>query len=263
MKQIIPLIGLILGSFPSFSICAEKVLPLPGENFVVAQRPAFLIPGKIDPNLKGKPWVWYGPTLPGLPGKEEKWMFEQFREAGIAIGGVDAGESYGSPSGNKLFSQYYETMTQSRGYSTKPVLLGRSRGGLMTLSWATENPDKVGAFAGIYPVCNLASYPGIEKAAPAFELAPDQLRAQLANYNPVDRLGKLAKGKIPLFAIHGDIDTVVPLELNSGLAKTRYEAMGGSIELVIPKGQGHNMWSGFFECKELVRFVKTHATPQK
>jgi hypothetical protein len=264
MRTIIPVIGLLfLGSCSPFSFGADKVLPLPGENFVVSGRPAFLIPGKIHSNLKGKPWVWYAPTLPGLPGKEEKWMFEQFREAGIAIGGIDAGESFGSPSGNKLFSQYYETMTQSRGYSTKPVLLGRSRGGLMTLSWATENPDKVGAFAGIYPVCNLASYPGIEKAAPAFELTPEALRAKLQAYNPVDRLSGLAKGKIPLFAIHGDVDTVVPLELNSGLAKTRYEAMGGSMDLVIPKGQGHNMWSGFFECKELVQFLMVHAITQK
>jgi hypothetical protein len=66
-----------------------------------------------------------------------------------------------------------------------------------------------------------------------------------------------------MFAIHGDVDTVVPLELNSGLAKTHYETMGGTMELVIPKGQGHNMWSGFFECKELVKFVKVNAVTQK
>lgn len=263
MRMIIPLFGfLILGSLAPISLGAEKVLPLAGEHFEVAGRPAFLIPGKMDSHLKGKPWVWYAPTLPGLPGKEERWMFGQFQEAGIAIGGIDTGESFGSPKGNSLFSQFYKNMTQSRGYSTKPVLLGRSRGGLMTLSWGTENPDKVGAFGGIYPVCNLASYPGIEKAAPAFDLTPEALRAQLKTFNPADRLSGLAKAKVPLFAIHGDVDAVVPLELNSGLVKTRYEAMGGTMELVIPKGQGHNMWSGFFESKELVQFVKTHALPQ-
>jgi len=264
MNRFLPLLGfLILGALSPLAFGAEKVLPLPGENFEVAGRPAFLIPGKIESDIKGKPWVWYAPTLPGLPGREEKWMFEKFQEAGIAIGGIDAGESYGSPKGNRLFSDFYKAMTATRGYSTKPVLLGRSRGGLMTLSWAAENPDKVGAFAGIYPVCNLASYPGIEKAAPAFELTPENLRAKLQSYNPVDRLAGLAKAKVPMFAIHGDVDTVVPLELNSGLAKTRYETMGGTMELVIPKGQGHNMWSGFFECKELVKFVKAHAVTQK
>ena len=34
-----------------------------------------------------------------------------------------------------------------------------SRGGIMTLAWAVRNPDKVTAWAGIYPVCSLSSYP--------------------------------------------------------------------------------------------------------
>ncbi len=254
---------LIIGVFCPLLFGAEKVLPLPGENFEVSGRPAFLIPGKKEGLPMAKPWVWYAPTLPGLPGKEEKWMFQHFQDAGIAIGGIDAGESYGSPKGNQLFSDFYKAMTATRGYSTKPVLLGRSRGGLMTLSWATENPDKVAAFAGIYPVCNLASYPGMEKAAPAFELSTDQLREKLKSYNPVDRLSGLARAKVPMFAIHGDIDKVVPLELNSGLVKSRYEALGATMELVIPKGQGHNMWTGFFQSGELVQFVKAHALPKK
>jgi pimeloyl-ACP methyl ester carboxylesterase len=153
-------------------------------------------------------------------------------------------------------------MTMRRGYSTKPVLLGRSRGGLMTMSWAAENPDKVGAFAGIYPVCSVASYPGVANAAGAYGLTSAQLQASLNEHNPVDRLAGLAKAKVPLFAIHGDIDKVVPLEANSGLMKERYSAMGGSMELLVPKGQGHNMWIGFFQSEELVRFVRTHAKSQ-
>jgi hypothetical protein len=27
------------------------------------------------------------------------------------------------------------------------------------------------------------------------------------------------------------------------------------MELIVPEGQGHNMWEGFFQCKELVDFV--------
>ena len=237
-------------------------LPLPGEGFRVAGRPAFLIPAKGDA-AKTKPWVWYAPTLPNLPGREEKWMFEQFRDAGIAVAGIDAGESYGSPAGNKIFAAFHDEMTKTRGYSAKPVLLGRSRGGLMTLSWAADNPDKVAAFAGIYPVCNLASYPGVAKAAGAYAMKADELQANLTKVNPVDRLAGLAKAKVPLFAIHGDIDKVVPLESNSGLVKERYAGLGGSMQLIVPKGQGHNMWSGFFQCQELVDFVKNHAVAAK
>ncbi len=236
-----------------------KALPLPGTVFPVEGRTAFLIAGKADAAAKNKPWVWYAPTLPNLPDKEEQWMFEQFRDAGIAVAGIDVGESYGSPAGQKLFTALYTELTGARGYSKKPVLLGRSRGGLMTLAWAESNPDKVGAFAGIYPVCNIASYPGLEKAAGAYALNADELKTRLAEFNPVDRLALLAKARVPLFFIHGDVDKVVPLEANSGLVSERYKALGGSEQLIVPQGQGHNMWTGFFQCAELVAFVKAHA----
>lgn len=240
----------------------RKELPLPGEVFAVGLKPAFVISAPSTPaNRAAKPWVWYAPTLPGLPAREEQWMFEQFTQAGIGIGGIDVGESYGSPAGRKLFTDFYQEMTLHRGYSAKPVLLGRSRGGLMTLGWAVENPDKVGGFAGIYPVCNIASYPGVAKAAPAYEMTVEGLQAALAGHNPVDRLQRLAQARVPLFAIHGDADQVVPLAQNSGLMKERYEALGGSMELIVPAGQGHNMWEGFFRSAELVRFVKAHAGP--
>ncbi|MFO0808589.1 MAG: sialate O-acetylesterase [Gemmataceae bacterium] len=236
----------------------RKTLPLDGAVFDVSGRTAFLIPATADPNVATKPWVWYAPTLPNLPGPEERWMFERFRAAGIAVAGIDAGESYGSPAGNKVFDALHTVMT-GRGYSTKPVLLGRSRGGLMTLSWAAANPDKVGGFAGIYPVCDIASYPGVAKAAGAFEMKADELQAKLKEYNPVDRLAGLAKAKVPLFAIHGDIDKVVPLEANSGRVKERYTALGGTMTLIVAAQQGHNMWPGFFRCPELVDFVIAHA----
>jgi len=237
----------------------SKVLPVAGEVFQVSGRTAFLIPAPKAPVGKAKPWVWYAPTLPNLPGKEEQWMFEQFQGAGIAIAGIDVGESFGSPAGRSLFSDLYRELTTRRGYSPKPVLLGRSRGGLMTLSWAAENPDKVGGFAGIYPVCNLESYPGLARAAGAYGLDAEGLRARLKEHNPVERLEALAKARVPMFAIHGDVDKVVPLEANTGLARDKVTAMGGTFEVLVPKGQGHNMWTGFFQCQELVDFVRKNA----
>ena len=71
-------------------------------------------------------------------------MFVRFKQAGI-----DVGESFGSPDGSALYSALYDELTQHRGFAAKPVLLGRSRGGLMTLSWAAANADKVAGFAGI------------------------------------------------------------------------------------------------------------------
>lgn len=238
-----------------------KQLPLPGEVFSVQGHTAFVIPAKMVAAEGARPWVWYAPTLPNLPGEEEKWMFEHFLDSGIAIAGIDVGESYGSPAGRALYSALHDELTGARGYARKPVLLGRSRGGLMALGWAVEHPDKVGGFAGIYPVCNIASYPGVAKAAAAYQVTPQELQQGLAGHNPVDRLAALAKMGVPLFAIHGDADEVVPLEANSGLVKARYAELGGSMQLIVPAGQGHNMWPGFFRCQELLRFVIEHARP--
>jgi len=231
----------------------KKTLPIPGEVFRVRGHAAFVI---MPPKPGAKvPWVLYAPTLPGLPGPEERWMFERFLAAGIAVAGIDVGESYGNVAGRALYSALHEELTTRRRFTRKVMLLGRSRGGLMTLSWAAENPEKVAGFAGIYPVCNLASYPGLTNAAPAYGLQPADLEAQLARHNPVDRLEPLARARVPLFVIHGDQDRLVPLEANSGLVRTRYRALGGPMDWVVPAGQGHSMWTGFFQSQELVDFV--------
>jgi pimeloyl-ACP methyl ester carboxylesterase len=92
-------------------------------------------------------------------------------------------------------------------------------------------------------------------------MTSEELQTRLTEHSPVDRLAPLAKARVPLFAIHGDSDKVVPLEANSGLVKSRYDALGGSMQLIIPTGQGHNMWEGFFQCRELVAFVIRQAKP--
>jgi hypothetical protein len=203
----------------------HKELFLPGQVFQVDGHTAFVIlpPARTTNHLV--PWVWYAPTLPGLPGNDEQWMFERFTLAGIAIAGIDVGESYGSPAGRALYSAFHEELIWRRGFAPKAVLLGRSRGGLMTLSWAAENPEKVAGFAGIYPVCNVASYPSVAKAAGAYQMTPEELSARLTEHNPIDRLAPLALAGVPLFAIHGDVDKVVPLEANSGLMRERYRAL--------------------------------------
>jgi hypothetical protein len=241
----------------------QRTLPLPGEVFQVEGRPAFVILPSAEnlPTNRPTPWVWYAPTLPKLPAVEETWMFEKFLAAGIAIAGVDVGESYGSPKGREGFSALYRELTERRGFSRQPVFLARSRGGLMAYNWAAEHPDCVGGIAGIYPVSNLRSWPGLERAAKAYGLTAAQLGEQLAHNNPIDRLAPLAKAGVPIFHIHGDSDHTVPLAENSALLAQRYRELGGSVRLRIAPGQDHNMWDGFFHCDELVDFVIAHANP--
>ena len=241
----------------------QKALPLPGEVFEVDGRTAFVILPALENNRANRPtpWVWYAPTLPGLPAVEEKWMFEQFLAEGIAVAGVDVGESYGSPQGRAHFTALYRELVERRGFSRKPCLLARSRGGLMLYNWAAEHPESVGCIAGIYPVCNIRSWPGLDKACGAYGLSAAQLEDKLTQHNPIDRLAPLAKAGVPIFHIHGDTDDVVPLKDNSAILASRYRELGGSMRLRIPPGQGHNMWNGFFQCRELVEFVIAYASP--
>ena len=251
---------LFLGAFHLTAV--EKRLPLKGEVFVIQDRPAFLIlPEK--PKEGPIPWVWYAPTLRGLPGGEEKWMFERLLQAGIAIAGVDVGESYGSPKGRAVYSALHEHLVTKRGLSRQACLLARSRGGLMLYCWAAENPDKVRCITGIYPVCNIASYPGLKRACGAYGLTADELEAELAKHHPIARLAPLAKAKVPIFHIHGDKDRVVPLDKNSATIKERYDKLGGPMTLEVVPGQGHNMWSGWFQSQKLVDFLIAHATQAK
>jgi pimeloyl-ACP methyl ester carboxylesterase len=185
-------------------------------------------------------------------------MFERFLAAGMAVAGVDVGESYGSPKGRAGFSAFYEELTAKRGLSKKACLLARSRGGLMLYAWAAENPQSVACIAGIYPVCDLKSFPGLTKACGTYGLTAAELESQLARHNPIDRLEPLARARVPIFHIHGDADAVVPLKDNSGELARRYRELGGVVQLVVPPGQGHTRWTGFFQCQELVDFIISH-----
>ena len=129
----------------------------------------------------------------------------------------------------------------------------------MLYNWAVEHAESVGGIAGIYPVCSLASYPGVEKAAESYELTAAQLRARFDDHNPIHRLAPLAKAKVPIFHIHGDQDRVVPLEANSAALATRYKALGGPVEVLVIEGQGHNLWEGWFRSDALVNFVIARA----
>ena len=226
------------------------------ETFDVNGHPAVL--HAAPKPAEGKPWLWYAPTLKGgvsLAGR--KMYFEAFMKAGLSLAGYDLGEVRGSPASSAKFTDFYEAMVK-RGFSPKPILLGQSRGGMMTLAWAFRNPDKIKAWVGIYPVCNLASWP-LKNSKPQtladFAMPEADLVAKLKDFNPIDNLQGLLANKVPMFAVHGDNDVVVPYNDNTKLLKDRYEAGGGSFTVKIIPGEGHKETSSFFECPELLDFV--------
>lgn len=231
------------------------------EVFAAGERPAFVLTPPQEKRSVPQPWIMYAPALPDYPDQHEAWMHQQFVAAGIAVAGVDAGEAYGSPRGRAAMTALYEELTTKRDFARKACLLGRSRGGLWVASWAAENVDKVAGIAGIYPVFDLRSYPGLDKAAPAYELTAAELAANLSAHNPIEKIAVLADARIPAWFIHGDVDEVVTLEANSSAFAARYLVAGVAdlMHLQVVKGQGHNFWPGFFQSQELVDFVIAQA----
>lgn len=237
------------------SAVAQDTLPKTAETFEIEGHKAFLYAAPKP--AKGRPWLWYAPTLNGVSIVQRKLYFENLMQAGISIAGFDLGEVRGAPGSTAKFSLFYDEMVK-RGWSPKPILLGQSRGGLMMLAWATRNPDKLRAFVGIYPVLNLASWPlknSKRETLADFAMPESELLEKLSQFNPVDNLQGLLTNKVPMFVVHGDSDVVVPYEDNTGLLKSHYEAGGGSITVKLIPGEGHKVSPSFFECRELVDFV--------
>ncbi|MBL9117252.1 MAG: prolyl oligopeptidase family serine peptidase [Verrucomicrobiaceae bacterium] len=251
---------LLIALFITLPLFSQEATPVKPEVFKVDEHKAVLY--TAQKLAEGKPWVWYAPTLKGGVSLAGRTMyFEAFMNAGISLAGYDLGEVRGAPGSAAKFSRFYDAMIK-RGFSAKPILLGQSRGGMMTLTWAFRNPDKVKAWVGIYPVCNLASWPlknSKKDTLADFAMTEPDLVARLKEFNPIDNLNGLAANKVPMFAVHGDSDVVVPYDDNTKLLKERYEAAGGSFNIKIIPGEGHKVTPSFFECTELLSFVLQHA----
>lgn len=252
---------LAVAAAPAQAQAVREKIFADGEFFKFEGRDAFVLQPAADQRSQPQPWVFYAPTLRAYPDVHEEWMHRQFLAAGVAVAGVDVGEAYGSPKSREVFERFAREMIERRGLASKPCLLGRSRGGLWVSSWACDHPERFTGLAGIYPVFDFRTYPGIEKTAAAYELSSDELQKQLDNLNPIARAGAMAKAKLPVFIIHGDEDKVVPLKENSAALAEVYRQAGASdaIEVKVVAGQGHNFWEGFFRCQELVDFVIARA----
>jgi hypothetical protein len=128
----------------------------------------------------------------------------------------------------------------------------------MLYNWAAEpgNAGKVDRIAGIYPVGDLRSYPGLSAGlAAAYGMTLDSLTACLAGHNPIDRLKPLHDAGVRILHIHGDNDAVVPLSANSQVIHDRYTAMGGDMTLIVVPGKGHAEIPEFFQSRAVLDFM--------
>jgi lysophospholipase L1-like esterase/pimeloyl-ACP methyl ester carboxylesterase len=211
-------------------------------DFEVDGRAALLVRPK-DP-APSKPWIWRTEFFGHEPQGDIALLGRGFHVAYI-----DVQNMYGAPVALKHMEQFHACLTRVYGLSPKPVLEGFSRGGLFAFNWAALHPDLV---AGLYvdaPVCDFKSWPGGKGVGPGspadwqnllkvYGFAEQQALAY--DKNPVDNLAPLAKAHIPILAIIGDADEVVPVSENSNLVESRYQALGGQIRVIRKPGGKHH-----------------------
>ncbi|HSI64756.1 MAG TPA: exo-alpha-sialidase [Candidatus Saccharimonadia bacterium] len=225
------------------------------EDFKLGDFEAFVI-HPTKPAANGtKPWVWYAPSIGNHPSTGNAWLLKQLLDKGFYVVGAYVGETFANPKSREQFDVLYKHVTKEYGLAPKACLLAQSRGGLNQYNFAANHPDRVQCIAGIFPVGDLSSYPGLKRAAPAYGVTPEELEKQLTQHNPIDRLEPIAKAKIPVLHVHGDADKVVPLEKNSAVIAERYKALGGPMELIIVPGKGHQSDPAFFESEPILKFL--------
>jgi len=141
----------------------------------------------------------------------------------------------------------------------------------MSVDWAEGHPRDVRCVAGIYPVLNLASWPPqgsplLGEAAKAYGYASiSEFEKHSLQLSPLSHASPLVKARVPVFILHGDNDRVVPAKENSQRFVSLYTGLGGSAELIMVPGKGHEEVDEYFKSERLVNFLLhqlVHATPE-
>jgi pimeloyl-ACP methyl ester carboxylesterase len=229
--------------------------------FVVDGCQAWLVEPKKP--LPGKPWSW---CMEFPDAFADRCAAPQLLKEGFYHAHIVVGNTFGCPAAIKHFNAFYDAM-QARGLAKKAVLIGLSRGGLYAYRWAAENPQKVAVIYGDAPVCDFKSWPGGKgkgKGSRGDWLALQhdygfKTEADALAYrgNPIDVLEPLAKAKVAIIHVVGDVDDVVPADENTAIVQQRYKQLGGQIKVIHKPGIGHHP-HGLDDPTPVVKFIINH-----
>lgn len=188
---------------------------------------------------QGRPWIWRPAFFDAFPSVDKALL-----EKGFYIVYLDVTHCYGNPRAVEVGTRFYRSMTKEYGLSSKVTLEGFSRGGLYALNWAAANPEKVACIYLDAPVCNVFSWPGRRDKALWNDLLKEWNTTDEAmesfHGNPIDNLAPLAKAGIPIISVCGDADKVVPFKENMDVIRSRYMAMGGTVEVILKPDVDHH-----------------------
>lgn len=229
-------------------------------DFNVGGRGALLVVPKNP--APGKPWIWRTEFFGIDPQADIALLGEGVHVAYIGVGGL-----FGAPVALDAMDKFYDYVIKTYGLNSKVVMEGFSRGGLYALNWGIRHPDRVACMYLDAPVCDFKMWPGgygrtirsgrdWQDCLKAYGMTEAQAVAYKGN--PIDNLAPLAKAKIPIFVVCGDLhDWVVPIESNSLLLESRYKELGGNVTLIRKPKAGHRPHS-LPDPASIVNFVLKH-----
>ena len=214
----------------------------------------------------GRPWIWRTEFFGAFPSVDIAMLAKGWHVAHYTVPNL-----YGAPVALDAMDGFYTQLVADYQLAPKPVLEGFSRGGLYAFNWAVRHPGKVAALYVDAPVCDFKSWPagkGNGTGGPSewlgclesYELTEEQALAY--KLNPLDNLAPLAAAKIPIIAVAGDVDEVVPMDENICIVERRYRELGGKIQLIVKPGVGHHPHR-LTDPTPVVDFLNGHVTPAR
>lgn len=194
---------------------------------------------------KGNPWIW----------RARFWGHEpqvdiDLLEQGFHLTYCDVAELFGAPKAVERWGEFYALAVKA-GLNQKAVLEGMSRGGLIIYNWAAKNPKKVACIYGDAPVMDIKSWPlnwgdcldenkrSMSLLLEAYGFANAE-EAMAWNKNPLNHARKLAKAKIPMIHVVGDIDEGVPVAENTAIFEREVAKYGHSVHVIHKPNVGHH-----------------------
>lgn len=206
-------------------------------HFLVNDRHSIVVMPKVA--AEGRPWIWRPAFFGAFP-----YVDLALLEKGFHVVYHDLTHLYGSPRAVSLGTDFYNYMLDNYNLSPKVTLEGFSRGGLFAFNWADKNPEKVACIYVDAPACDVFVWPSREYQdlwtglLTEWQLTDEQMSDFKGN--PIDNLDAMAAADIPIIAVCGDSDIVVPYEKNMGIIESRYKALGGRVKVILKKGCDHH-----------------------
>ncbi len=214
-------------------------------------------PREVAPD---RPWIWRARFFGHEPQTDVALL-----ERGFHLAYIDVAGMFGNETACAHWDTFHEYLTGEHGLAPRVAIEAMSRGGLIALNWAVRRPEKVACLYLDAPVFDVRSWPGGAGVSTRREaewkqcLAAHGLEAaegESFELFPAERLARIAP-TVPVLAVCGLADEVVPFAENTGVLASRYRGAGGSIFVVEKKGVGHHPHS-LEDPRLIVDFILRH-----